>query len=145
MNFSEFEQLLDTKKSLYPIWFEIPADRTATEEDIIEAQNDLELRLPAEYSQFLQQHGGGYFALGIVYSLDRDSDFNLARINRQHPLIGKCHLLFSENGCGDFYGFRIENNQCLAEVYFFDHETQAWQQTGYPELFSFLAEVALSI
>ncbi|BAQ75878.1 uncharacterized protein POS17_4184 [Pseudomonas sp. Os17] len=68
MNFSEFEQLLDAKKSLHPIWFELPSDRTATEEDIIEAQNDLDLRLPAEYSQFLQKHGGGYFALGIVYS-----------------------------------------------------------------------------
>lgn len=143
MNVEDFKQLLDERKRSHPIWFELPSDRPASQAQILEAQQALGLQLPADYTWFLKEYGG-YFALGMLYSLDSRSDFHLVAINRAHPAIAKDHLLFSENGCGDFYGFRIENRQCLAPVEFFDHSTGQWQACRYNGLLSFLAEVALS-
>lgn len=144
MDFEDFKQLLDNKRSANPIWFELPSDSVATEAEIIEFEQLMALRLPAQYRRFLKTYGGGYFALGTVYSLDQTSDFNLLEINRAHRTSGSNHLLFSDNGCGDFYGFRIENGQCLEQVLFFDHGLEQWQATRYPGLFSFLVEVALA-
>lgn len=144
MNVEDFKQLLDERKRSHPIWFELPSDRPASQAQILEAQQALGLQLPADYAWFLKECGGGYFALGTLYSLDSGSDFHLVEINRAHPTIAKAHLLFSENGCGDFYGFRIENRHCLAPVEFFDHSTGQWQASRYRGLFNFLAEVALS-
>ncbi|NBF05861.1 hypothetical protein GV819_26545 [Pseudomonas sp. Fl5BN2] len=144
MNDSDFKQLLAKRKCDQPIWFALPADRCASEDDISGFEQAWGLQLPGDYRQFLKAFGGGYFALGIVYSLDEASDLNLPRINRAHPVIAQDHLLFSENGCGDFYGFKIENHQCRAEIFCFDHASAEWQETGYRNLLSFLAEVALS-
>ncbi|APC21733.1 hypothetical protein BME99_21235 [Pseudomonas protegens] len=54
------------------------------------------LQLPADYAWFLKECGGGYFALGTLYSLDSNSDFHLVEINRAHPAIAKDHLLFQK-------------------------------------------------
>ncbi|MBP5123763.1 SMI1/KNR4 family protein [Pseudomonas protegens] len=144
MNVEDFKQLLDERKRSHPIWFELPSDRLASQTQVLEAQQALGLQLPADYTWFLKECGGGYFALAMLYSLDSSSDFHLLQINRAHPVIASTHLLFSENGCGDFYGFRIDNRHCLASVEFFDHNTEQWQATRYSGLFSFLAEVALA-
>lgn len=109
MNFSEFKQQLANRKSSHPIRFELPADRCATEDHISEVQQAPGLQLPGDCSQFLKAYDGGYLALAIVYSLDGHSDWNLLRSNRAHPIIGQDHRLFSESGCGDFCGFKIDN------------------------------------
>ncbi|MFK3791969.1 SMI1/KNR4 family protein [Pseudomonas piscis] len=140
MDFDHFKQQLDHQRKANPIWFELPSDSLASEAAIIEFEKAMALRLAGQYRHFLKTHGGGYFALGIVYSLDPTSDFNLGRNNSA----GSSHLLFSDNGCGDFYGFGIENGQCLEQVLFFDHGLEQWQQTKYPGLFSFLAATALA-
>ncbi|MBP5106427.1 SMI1/KNR4 family protein [Pseudomonas protegens] len=144
MNVEDFKQLLDERKRSHPIWFELPSDRLASQTQILEAQQALGLQLPADYAWFLKECGGGYFALAMLYSLDSSSDFHLVQINRAHQAITGRHLLFSENGCGDFYGFRIESRHCLAPVEFFDHSCGQWQTSRYNGLLSFLAEVALS-
>jgi hypothetical protein len=144
MNFSEFEELVNEKKMANPVWFGLEPDSLASEDSVIFAQNTLNAMLPIEYVQFAKRFGGGYFAFGIVYSLDENSNFNILEINKSESTTRGTHILFSENGTGDFYGFEIKDSQCLPEVYFFDHETEKWQKTKYENMLSFLAETALS-
>ncbi|MQQ36398.1 SMI1/KNR4 family protein [Pseudomonas sp. SZ57] len=144
MNFHEFEEFVNEKKLANPVWFGLDPDSLASEESIEFAQKELNATLPHEYAQFVKRYGGGYFAFGIVYSLDKDSSFNILEINKAESKKREDHILFSENGVGDYYGFKIKENQCLPDVYFFDHETESWQKTKYENMLTYLSEIALS-
>ncbi len=144
MNFYEFEELVNEKKLAHPIWFGLDPDSLANDESITLAQKELNATLPTEYVHFVKRYGGGYFAFGIVYSLDKESSFNILEINRAESKKREDHILFSENGVGDYYGFKVVEHQCLPDIYFFDHETESWQKTKYGNMLVFLNEIALS-
>lgn len=144
MTLTDFVNLVTETEQTHPVWFDLNADKTASDRAIAASQQSLGLIFPNEYVQFIKKYGGGYFAFSIVYSLDNASDFNIIEINKRKSSVHKNYFLFSENGCGDFYAFEIVNNCCLPEVFFFDHETSAWSKTNYKNLFSFLSEVALA-
>jgi hypothetical protein len=144
MNIIVFEKIVDERKSANPVWFGLDPAPLASEDDIIYAQKELKIVFPIEYSQFVTRHGGGYFAFGIVYPLDCNSDFSILNINKRESTLRGDYILFSENGSGDYYGFKITEGHCSSEVYFFDHENGEWKPTKYENLFSFLSEIALS-
>ena len=144
MNFHEFEELVNEKKLTNPAWFGLDPDSLANEQSITCAQKELNATLPTEYVQFVTLYGGGYFAFSIVYSLDKDSSFNILEINRVESRRRENHIIFSESGVGDYYGFKVKENQCLPSVYFFDHETEGWQKTKYENMLTYLVEIALS-
>ena len=82
--------------------------------------------------------------IASVFSLDEQSDWNILSQNYNYDAIRKGHILFSENGTGDFYGFKVENGVCLPEVLFFNHETQQWDETEFSDLFEYLEKFALT-
>lgn len=144
MNIIHFDKFVEEKKLANPVWFGLDPATFASEDDITSAQKELNVILPIEYIQFVTRHGGGYFAFGIVYAPDCNNDFSLLNINKRELTLRGNYILFSENGSGDYYGFKITEGHCSSEVYFFDHENDEWKPTKYENLFSFLSKIALS-
>ena len=134
----EFDNEIKEIKNLHPLWFELADVNKATKEDIANVEKELLCQLPDEYKYFLKNYGGGYFAFTIIYSLCKDSKYNLIKINTHNHKIAKDYILFSENQVGDFYGFKKENNMCTSVIYFFDHETNVWSKTNYKTLFDYI-------
>ncbi|WDE09013.1 SMI1/KNR4 family protein [Thalassomonas viridans] len=144
MNFDEFKKLVERKKSRNPIWFAMDADELPNTSLISEVENKLGAKLPVDYINFICEFGGGYFAFSNVFSLDENSDWNILEQNYSYDAIRKDHVLLSENGTGDFYGYKIDNGLCLPKIRFFDHGIQEWSDTEFSNIFEYLAKFALT-
>ena len=89
----------------------------------------------------------GIFGFSVVLSLDPESDFYLRKINEElkDDLGGaRTHLVFSDNGCGDYYAFKIEGGKCSSSIEWYDHESGKWSETECQGLFEFLESKALT-
>lgn len=144
MIFQEFSNLVADKKHTNPIWFQLESDSPSSMEDISQLEANIGTQLPDEYKQFTTKYGSGHFAFGIVYSPDRSSAFSLENENLKNRGIRKNYIIFSENGSGDYYGFRSKEEKCSSEVFFWDHESEEWSETEHFNLFAFLASIALN-
>lgn len=144
MDFAAFKQLVENVKDDHPIWFGMESDDTPNEAAIAEAEGKLGAKLPADYKDFIFEYGGGYFALANVFSLGKQSNWNLIDLNYKYDAIRNGHILVSENGLGDFYGFKVVNGVCEPKIYFYDHEIEAWQESPHNNLFNYLKRFALS-
>lgn len=143
MNFNDFNALVDRAREQHPIWFGISSDRVATKKDILEAEDALRVHLPDDYKDFVGKYGGGYFALANVYSLDSSSEWYLKEINHKYSDVSDGYLLVSDNGVGDFYGYKITDGTCSSNIFFYDHEIDDWKDTRFANIFEYLEEVAL--
>ena len=143
MNFDDFKSLVESKRKSNPIWFALDADKKPSQEDYTKVETKLGAKLPLDYLRFINEFGGGYFAFSNVFSLDEQSDFNIVNQNYNYAVIRKGHVLLSENGTGDFYGYKVVNGDCLPQIRFFDHETQQWYETEFADLFEYLERFAL--
>jgi hypothetical protein len=142
MGLKEFRSLVERSRLKHPVWFQLETERPAKSEDITAIKSALGLQLPWAYKHFAAEYGGGYFAFATVYAIDPDSDWNILRRNVGSPV--PSFLAFSDNGCGDLSGFRIDEGRCSDEVFTWDHETSSVSPIPRSEnMFSFLAEVAL--
>ena len=144
MKLEDFKKLVETKKSSNPIWFALDVDMKPDDSNILKAEEELKVKLPLEYIEFIREYGGGYFALSNIFSLDDTSDWNIIKKNHNYSILRQGHILVSDNGAGDFYGFKVINGICLAAIYFFDHETASWSKTNYSNLFEYLERFALT-
>jgi len=144
MNFNEFNDLVEKTKTKHPIWFGLEPDKSVNEIAIVNAEKTLKAKFPNEYKEFILKYGGGYFAFSIIYSLDDVSDWNLVKINHEYLSLRTGYILISENGVGDFYGYKIINGVCSSEIYFYDHEIESWEKTLFSNLFDYLKKHALT-
>lgn len=144
MNFEEFSKLIAEKKRSNPIWFQLEGDAPSSKEEIYQLEANIDAQLPDEYRQFVTKFGSGYFAFSAVYSPNPDSNFPLEKTNFNNQGIRKNHIIFSENGSGDHYGFQVSEKKCSSGVFFWDHELEEWHKTEYSNLFAFLASTALN-
>jgi hypothetical protein len=119
----EFSLRVQEVRAQRPQWFALPGDSPPTSDLIEQHQGELGVRLPNEYLAFLQQEGGGDFALVVVYSMDPDSDLNIVRMNDDAWGHRNDFVAVSDNGAGDYYGFRVVEGVCQPEVVLLDHET----------------------
>lgn len=144
MQENEFISLVEKIKQENPVWFGLDSDCIPTIETIKEIETQLNFSFPDDYIAFISRYGGGFFAFGNVYSLDIDSEWFLLLKNSMNKQINKEHLLISENGCGDFYGYLIKNSKCTSKIEFYDHEDGKWYQTNFNNIFEYLSEFALT-
>jgi hypothetical protein len=126
--FEHFNRLIDSASQEQPIWFALEPDQPPSAGQIEHAQQQLNCLLPEDYLSFISRYGGGYFGLGIVYSLDEASDFNLIQRNQQCAHLRGAHVVFSDNGCGDLYGFPISKGHCLPQVSIYLHDNDSWSR-----------------
>ena len=128
MDIFEFKELVNKVRLSNPIWFGLPADNIADDLSISNAETSLGVKLPIEYIEFVKEFGGGFFALGTVYSLDEESDINIVNENKKYNNIRESNIIFSDNGAGDLYGFKEKNSTCDGKVYEYDHEKNEWSK-----------------
>ena len=142
MEWEEFRIRVTELKSSRPLWFELESDARATEHEIRDAEASLGVTLPGCYRKFVREWGGGYFAFGNVFSVEPNSDWNIVRRNRTVCLAG--FISVSDNGTGDYYGFKVVDGACGERVYFWDHEEPgSLRETAYVDLFEMLDAIAL--
>lgn len=141
MNFITFQKSIKKAKTENPLLFVLEHDAIPTMDDIIAIQKQLQIVLPEKYIQFLLNFGGGYFGYANIYSLDKNSDFF---IFKHSPAIMKDLLFVADNGCGDFYAFRIEGGKCMEEIVFFDHESNATKDTIFSDVLDYLIKIGLN-
>jgi hypothetical protein len=144
MTFDEFRALVAQTKSRHPVWFGLEMDRAAADAELQDLERQLGVRLPEEYRRFVQEYGGGYFALANVFSAQPGSSWNLLDINRREKLLGTGFVAVADNGAGDLYGFQCIEGVCHPEVWIHDHEVGAWRQTEFVNLLDFLHRKALT-
>ncbi|CAA6805214.1 MAG: Unknown protein [uncultured Sulfurovum sp.] len=142
---NEFVNKIKNEMLARPDWFSLTEPYKAKDEDITIAEQKLGIILPKSYKCLVSNFSVGDFAFQIIYSLWKDSEFNLLKINQKYNNISKGFILFSDNEVGDFYGFKIFNNICLDEIWFYDHEVNQWEQTKYNTLFEIIYDVGLKL
>lgn len=140
MEFEVFEEIAARTREEKPLLFELEHDRVPTEEEIMAFQDRHQILLPEKYRRFLQAFGGGFFGYANVYSLDQNSSFYILRNNPDQ--LGDL-LFVADNGCGDYYAFRMEGRRCGEEIVFCDHETGAAQDTGFGDILEYLVKTGL--
>ena len=144
MDFDAFKELVEKTKNDHPVWFGMESDEIPDEAAVTEAEGKLGAELPADYINFIFEYGGGYFSFSNVFSLEERSDWNLVDLNYKYDAIRNGYVLISENGSGDFYGFKVVNGVCDSKIYFYDHEVETWQDSTHSNLFDYLEKFALS-
>ncbi len=141
MEFLEFEKLVELKKIENPTIFEINSCEVVGYNEILDFEKMLEVKLPSAYIEFLKNFGAGYFLFTIVYSVVKTSEWNV--LDKDNTPID--FLCFSDNGCGDMYGFLVVDNLCSDEVYIVDNESFcpescSWEfiKTEFNDMFEYL-------
>ncbi len=141
MEFLAFKKLVELKKSENPTIFEINSCEVVGDKEILDFENMLEVKLPNAYIEFLKNFGAGYFLFTNVYSVVKTSEWNVFDEDNL-PIEFLC---FSDNGCGDLYGFLVVDNVCTDEVYIVDHESfcpegGSWEyiKTEFNDMFEYL-------
>ena len=90
----------------------------------------------------MREYGGGYFAFGNVFSVS-ESDWNIVRRNAEISIPG--FIAVSDNGTGDYYGFKVAGDTCEGQVYLWDHEEpSALKRTDYGDMLELLEHIALT-
>ena len=145
MEWEEFIGIVNEIKNKKPVWFGLDSDPPCTDSDITKIVNSLSVQFPTEYKMFLKGIGGGYFAFTNLFSGTKDSEWNILTQNNEAGLLEtKNFLAISDNGVGDFYGFKVKNGLCEAKISFFDHEDNQIKPTKYENLYEYLIKVGLS-
>ncbi|MFE6611142.1 SMI1/KNR4 family protein [Amycolatopsis sp. NPDC057786] len=128
MEFDEFDALvLRTREGLptqdYPEDFFPFESWRSSEEEIERVEHELDVRLPAQYKEFMMRHGGGGFLfvdlLPVVAPGPRKED--LVSVNRG-SLREAGFLAVAPVGTGDWWGFTLTGNECGEAVDFRFHE-----------------------
>ena len=125
MDFKVFKEVVKKVQIKTPFLFELGHDNIPTAEDIIAFQKQHKILFPEKYIQFLSNFGGGYFGYTNIYSL---------------PSL----LFIADNGCGDYYAFRIQNSRCSEEIVFYDHENGTVQNTDFSDVLEYLVKIGLN-
>jgi len=145
---TEFEAAVDAAIARKPEAFGGEFVRRApllTNQRLSEIEEIKSISLPAEYKHFLTRYGAGDFRFTEVSSPDPDSEWSLW-VEYDYIPDGESRLLpFANNGCGDYYCFKIEEGKCSKEIWWADHE-QNYEMScsDYGDFYDFIVKVALT-
>ena len=106
----------------------------------VNRRKQYQILLPEKYIQVLLNFGGGYFGYANIYSIDKDSYFFIFNHN---PVKVENLLFIADNGCGDYYALRVDNNKCSDKIVFYEHESNTVQDTDFSDILEYLVKVGL--
>ncbi|MER5918230.1 SMI1/KNR4 family protein [Streptomyces sp. NPDC001982] len=134
MELAEFAAILKSVRSARPGNFPSgvqPFDcRLASDSEIRQVENELNVRLPEKYKEFMQRYGGGEFLfvdLLPLVSLDGRAE-DVVGVNQREPWSND-FVAVSPVGTGDWWGFDAVDGVCGDEVYmriFEDGSREVW-------------------
>ena len=145
MNLDDFRTLAEKTKQEHPIWFELESDPQASDAEIAAAESALGCEFPNAYKEFVKEFGGGLFAFSNVFSMSEDSYWYVVLKNQREGWPRDVPFLaVSENGTGDYYGFRVQDGRCAPEVAFYDHDDGGVKPTEFPDFFEYVVSTGFS-
>lgn len=140
MESSEFDQIIKSYRTKHPFWFEGDIEAPTTEDELAAFEEAVGAGLPAEYKYLVGRYGSGHFAFTNILSV-RDGGWS---IRAAQSFLPKDFIPVSDNECGDFYGFLVEDGSCRPELYFADHDDgYSLLQTNYKNMFEYIVGVGL--
>lgn len=111
---------------------------------IVELQREHHIILNLQFRRFLIRYGAGDFLYSHIYSFDPMSDWSLWKESDYLAGIGTKVLPFSDNGCGDYLAFKVNDGKCSDQIYWLDHEQDyAPSESDYEDFNTWIAECAL--
>ena len=133
MDFTEFDQLVEPLPARSAAMqaahgFVLIDARTASGQELHDAEQRLGATLPSRYKTFMMRYGGGQFGsvdLLPVTPIPDGEDIVLAS-QREDP--SGSFVVVAPVGTGDYWGFPVINGRCSDQVWFRFHDA------GDPEL-----------
>jgi len=98
---AEFVNKIKNEMLERPDWFSLSEPYKARDKDVDIVEKKLGIILPKSYKCLVLNFSVGDFAFQTIYSLWKDSEFNLLKINQQYSSLAKGFILFSDNEVGD--------------------------------------------
>lgn len=94
----------------------------ATASEISDAEERLKIKFPTELRELLLEMNGDKFLCFSVTEVVRNNLDTRSAFEEFTDL--SCFLFIAGNGCGDYYGYRIEDRTVLpSPIYIWEHET----------------------
>lgn len=149
MTSTEFEAVVDAAIRKRPEAFDGEFARRAprlSEARLLDIERERGIKLPTEYRHFLTRYGAGDFLFTDISSPDPGSEWSLWA-DYDYISDGESRLVpFANNGCGDYYCFKLEGGRCSTEIWWADHEQNyALSRSKYADFYDFIIKVALRI
>lgn len=140
MEYQVFKEVVEQAKEKKPKLFALDHDRAAEERDISSFEAEHSIVLSESHKAILKEHGGGFFGFANLYSLDESSDFYILDHLKYAPA---GYIPISDNGCGDLYVQKIEENVCMEQLLLYEHDSREAVATKYNDIFEYLVEKGL--
>ncbi|MEU8005849.1 SMI1/KNR4 family protein [Catellatospora sp. NPDC049111] len=129
MEFEQFDPLVEPLRARATKFdeeeFRLIEARTASSDEVADAERALGATLPTQYKTFMARYGGGMFGfidlLPVRAGRSRNDTDNIVSVSRAEFPVGSAVAL-APVGTGDFWGFPVENGQCRGEVWFYYHD-----------------------
>lgn len=141
--FSGFVDIVGQVRSEHPNWFRLSGDPRATDEQLLAVEKSLRCELPPAYRMFLSAFGGHHFAFVSIYSASPGSPASMVARNDVPWLAGVGFVAFADNGCGDFYGWRVLDGKIEDEVVLLDHASGEIVKSDFADFLDFVEREGL--
>jgi hypothetical protein len=116
MDLTHFHDQVAQVRRDFPAWFMLEPDEYPGQDALELAERRLGVVLPTDYLSFVSEFGDGDFALSVVYSVDPQSDMNIVAKNEVEWLDHTTFIAISDNGVGDYYGYRVNGRTCIPGI-----------------------------
>jgi hypothetical protein len=139
MDFQAFRTLVEDIASKNPRFFP-PEDLEFSHElpllaDVVAAEEALGVKFPQDYIDYSLHFGSEVFAEMLnIYSVLPDLGSYI--VNYTSDIEG--FLPVSDNGCGDYYGYRVVDGKCEPQILWWDHEIRKLSDPDIGNLFDYL-------
>lgn len=118
----------------------------ASQADIDQTEQVLEVQLPEQYKEFMCRYGGGSFAsldlVPIVASIE--FSINLTSLNLREERFALPFIAVAPVGTGDWWGFEVLEGICRNEVSFYSFEDEV-ARIKYPNFLEFITREGLLV
>jgi hypothetical protein len=91
----------------------------ATNKDILEVENKLNISLPKQLKSLLSEFNGDSW---FILSTKQIIDINISLRQIEGCMALDSILFIASNGCGDYYGYPITKSEIKSEIFMWEHE-----------------------
>ncbi|MFF7116907.1 SMI1/KNR4 family protein [Streptomyces albogriseolus] len=118
----------------------------ASQADIDQTEQVLEVQLPEQYKEFMCRYGGGSFASLDLIPIAASIEFsvNLTSLNSREERFALPFIAVAPVGTGDWWGFEVREGICCKEVSFYSFEDEM-ARIKYPNFLEFITREGLLV
>jgi hypothetical protein len=146
MDHITFDKIVGLAQKKSPLWFELSKDnRLLTTSEIEKIENNKNIIFDDQYKRFITKYGVGLFAFAEVYSPLLNGALSLWEEKSKYSLPAN-FIPISDNGCGDYLGFIINDGRCSVQLYWADHENNySIEKVAYNSFYDFIIQKGLNV